>query len=549
MSATALLTFSIGPVQTFIAQARRVADLWAGSELLSHLAETAIKRLLDEPNCALVFPSFPSRGQPPDGLPNRFVARVPGAAANVLAESLRAAVLGEWNRLVVEAVRELGRHDIAVSPRLWTETGSGRQTDGVLDIAWSWLPEDGGYAQAARTGADCFDASRRFRPFTQTREADEKCAVCGERTALPDGQREHVRRAWAEAATKTNGPPFFRVEQGRLCLVCATKRLYPRLQGRGREAAFKSFEDFEPAPADERQRPYFAVVAMDGDHMGQLLRLGHDRLRDGTAGVDVVEAFHRDVSQTLLRFANGLRDHRQPPRLDLEGLAAFGTAIPAVRQANGRAPQLIYAGGEDVLLLCDPRHAIPLARAIREAYRQAFLPLRDRLARTEDQARFTISAAVVFAHTKQPAGLVFEDARRLLKYKAKREAGRDALAVRLAKRGGAPVEVAFKWDQRAAECPSDGVTLLVALQQVTDLLRAGALASGQTFNLRDEEETLTEVLQTRDDWERWLRDRLRRGGASDEQGQAMAALIAPFFLERCTPALRIARFLGTELAS
>ena len=37
------LYFTIGPVQTFVAQSRRTRDLWASSYLLSHLADVAMR--------------------------------------------------------------------------------------------------------------------------------------------------------------------------------------------------------------------------------------------------------------------------------------------------------------------------------------------------------------------------------------------------------------------------------------------------------------------------------------------------------------------------
>jgi len=40
------LSFTLGPVQAFVAQARRTRDLWAGSWLLSYLAESALAMFL-----------------------------------------------------------------------------------------------------------------------------------------------------------------------------------------------------------------------------------------------------------------------------------------------------------------------------------------------------------------------------------------------------------------------------------------------------------------------------------------------------------------------
>ena len=39
------LYFTIGPVQTFVAQSRRTRDLWASSYLLSHLADVSMRAI------------------------------------------------------------------------------------------------------------------------------------------------------------------------------------------------------------------------------------------------------------------------------------------------------------------------------------------------------------------------------------------------------------------------------------------------------------------------------------------------------------------------
>ncbi|HEU5014885.1 MAG TPA: type III-B CRISPR-associated protein Cas10/Cmr2, partial [Roseiflexaceae bacterium] len=52
-----LFLFTIGPVQDFIAAARRTRDLWAGSQLLSELSRTAAKTLRDDYDAQLIFPA------------------------------------------------------------------------------------------------------------------------------------------------------------------------------------------------------------------------------------------------------------------------------------------------------------------------------------------------------------------------------------------------------------------------------------------------------------------------------------------------------------
>ena len=66
-----MLIFSLGPVQSFIAQARKTRDLWLGSFLLSTLMEAGMK---DTDKAAFVFPSKQTiDGRIPD-LPNKFIA-------------------------------------------------------------------------------------------------------------------------------------------------------------------------------------------------------------------------------------------------------------------------------------------------------------------------------------------------------------------------------------------------------------------------------------------------------------------------------------------
>jgi len=87
--------FTLGPVQSFVAQARRTRDLWAGSFLLSWLSGQAMKAVLDQGG-KIIFPRVTdANGTPVDpmlkaiigingaptpqigSIPNRFKAEVP----------------------------------------------------------------------------------------------------------------------------------------------------------------------------------------------------------------------------------------------------------------------------------------------------------------------------------------------------------------------------------------------------------------------------------------------------------------------------------------
>jgi len=56
-----LFLVSVGPVQTFIASARRTRDLWFGSWLLSELSKAAAHEIVNNrPGNRLIFPAPPN---------------------------------------------------------------------------------------------------------------------------------------------------------------------------------------------------------------------------------------------------------------------------------------------------------------------------------------------------------------------------------------------------------------------------------------------------------------------------------------------------------
>ncbi len=119
----AFLSFSVGPVQSFIASARSVRDLWSGSMILSWLVFQSMIPLLENYGPAsVVYPSI--RGNPlldlwlrTDGqlcdavpppkkqarkipcLPNRFLALVPGAEASEMADRVAKSAASAWKSL------------------------------------------------------------------------------------------------------------------------------------------------------------------------------------------------------------------------------------------------------------------------------------------------------------------------------------------------------------------------------------------------------------------------------------------------------------------
>lgn len=169
----ALLTLAIGPVQSFIASARKMEDLWAGSHLLARLSWEAMKVVCEclGPD-AILFPRL--RGVPqvdlwlrdecglPEqlfescdwnkggtdsnplfaaALPNRFVAIVPASQAKAIAEQIQTAVRSWLQNLgqtvLAELLEEAG---LDSNGALYCHQQMREQLQGFPEMHWAAVP-------------------------------------------------------------------------------------------------------------------------------------------------------------------------------------------------------------------------------------------------------------------------------------------------------------------------------------------------------------------------------------------------------------------------
>ena len=99
-----LLLVDIGPVQTFIAQARRTRDLWLGSALLSSVSRAAAEAILATAGAVLIFPAVEG-DKVPDGIANKILALVqgePGEVARAAREAARKHLADRWDMISKE---------------------------------------------------------------------------------------------------------------------------------------------------------------------------------------------------------------------------------------------------------------------------------------------------------------------------------------------------------------------------------------------------------------------------------------------------------------
>lgn len=149
---------------------------------------------------------------------------------------------------------------------------------------------------------------------------------------------------------------------------------------------------------------YYALLIMDGDHLGKLLKYGG-------------EDSGKIISQALAKFTKGLKE--------------------VIQEHNGAT---VYAGGDDVLTMLPMQEALPVAVKLREKYKKAFSSY------PSLREHATISAGIVFAHYHTPLQNTIQSAHRLLDEEAKKKCGRNSLAIGVLKRSGADLIWTAPWE-------------------------------------------------------------------------------------------------------
>ncbi|MEM4204745.1 MAG: type III-B CRISPR-associated protein Cas10/Cmr2, partial [Candidatus Methanomethylicaceae archaeon] len=271
----ATLVFSIGPVQSFIATARKTRDLWIGSYLLSYLIWHAIKVIAEKPGPDhVIYPSLLEQPlvdfwlsekdlqvtKPDESrlrlatFPNKFNAIVPAEEAESLARECEKAVRNEWRRLAdkvweqltqkapeFSAVSGIWQRQVGQFPEiywaiyewsdkperiagLYKELTGDERFERLLELKGTYPTNQGTvYAACHDLSERALAARKSTRNFEQICEPAGKCTVCGEREVLHDQRDWQGRKFWQEVAKKLAG----HIEQDgseRLCAICAIKR-------------------------------------------------------------------------------------------------------------------------------------------------------------------------------------------------------------------------------------------------------------------------------------------------------------------------------------
>ena len=137
-----LLAMAIGPVQDFIAAARRTRDLWFGSHVLSEISKAAAKTVADQVGLeALIFPApqaadelAPHNTEAKLAVANVILVRLPsGTVPTDVAKAAKRAAETRWREFADKAKTRAGH----IREAVWHD-----QVDDVVEFysAWATLP-------------------------------------------------------------------------------------------------------------------------------------------------------------------------------------------------------------------------------------------------------------------------------------------------------------------------------------------------------------------------------------------------------------------------
>ena len=358
----------------------------------------------------------------------------------------------------------------------------------------------------------------------------------------------------------------------------ATLRWARQLPGMLEDAAEKDDEaeqrraekDVKEILGVDKIEAYYALLLMDGDHMGRIL--------SGDAPcccVSYRQSFHPSVRKGFAKLSDGnrlLEDYAEEPRASSPNrhisisAALNDFAIHVVPEIieNEHLGRVLYAGGDDVMAMLPVADLLPAMRRLREAYsgasegasidltearrsdrlicKDGFAYLNGRLMRMMGGA--TASCGAVVAHHKAPLAAVMGELRRA--EKRAKDAGRNAFDLTLIKRSGGSLHVTERWGQP-----------MEVLLQVRDFLAEPGVSRRAVYNsliwLKDlpdnaDQEMLASLLAFQ--FRRQAQPKVLREHAVDDLAAELAALAGKKvpterrqWLERF---LSVAEFLARE---
>jgi len=528
---TFLFLFTIGPVQSFIAQARKTRDLYASSAILGELIQVAMTKVKDLPG-EIIVPNYELEAKP-----NRFLAKISHDDIQKFGEEIEAATKARWVEISLESFTKAGVCNLPQANGFDEETmrkinctklshicpvETKNQIENFLEVYWVAIPYDehnDNYHKKHDELQKLLVAIKNTRQFTQIKEpAGRKCSLDGERNALfyhpifdkkskadiPDIRKEMTRKFIQPGAQYLYNREL-RVGEA-LSAVSLVKRFYAKKEkfpSTPRIALFnvigkieksdegKNFRDLFETSFDKLDEQLYyeenlnEVYFRKNNYKHLLPKLSEIKFRQSI----IQNTFGKQMTKyyAILVFdgdnmgkiwsGNNLQDGKDLLSFQKQLAECLGKFAEETQKfLKPPYGKTVYSGGDDFLGFVNLNDLFEVMKKLREAYKSLVEdPIKTKF-KESFSGSLTFTAGVAIAHYKEPLSVVLGDARAA--EKAAKETFKDddknAFALSVLKHSGEARRCLFKWKH-------DEVYLTEKLDHVVEKLKDKENGFSNTF--------------------------------------------------------------------
>jgi len=496
--------FTIGPVQSFVGQARRTRDFWAGSFLLSWLSGIAmlsVKKqggvikfpLADKSFLDAILGETNKKTLKQGSIPNRFKAEVNGDfKPEIVIENINKA----WGTLA----SQIYEMDIKGLELENTKTIWNRQVDNFWDMSWVIVSEE--------SDSSALDRRKNYRSHYMTEEGGIKCSLMGDFQELSgisgvSSSDNQKRKDFWSQLEKNNKADF--KENEFLCAMAFIKRRFINVFYKGKDKRFQiklnsltahgwKLPKAVPSVSYFAAAPFFAEVLKDKDetiktHLKDFVikSSGLISLNDYGPGIKCIDelieykedargldgnVFHEAALDNINIFSDQIK--AQEVKQALRKLThKHGQVSPFYallmmdgdslgKQMSDKDKQPTITTGlqkfiEGVPTIVEENNGFliyaggddVLALVTLEDAMQCAYKIHNHYDKcfknNSAKVKTSISAAIIYAHIRIPISNLIHDIHDLLDGVAKEHTGRNALAVKVCKPGGVSLTWSKKW--------------------------------------------------------------------------------------------------------
>lgn len=489
---------SISPVQSFISEARKTQDLFAGSQILSQLTNEGMQ-LFEKAEGTVIFPTT-NLNKKNDSKPNRFLGEITATEHELkeLGQKIEKEIRDKFEDLGKKAVEkaEIEGFNEQFKKQFYN------QIKNHLEISWLFEEViDNNYKETYKNIETHLEAVKNTKGFDNFAETGRKCSIDGRNNALLFGKKKpnllNSNQKQTSVIIKNSYQlnekeglsaisflkRFYNSEQNfpstaEIALMYAEKNLSEDLkkdldsfkeiftcsmvdyyikkykkaseQGSNLENKWifqKSFdyqllyqENFEEEVINptqlEKAKPLFAKInPYFKDKYYAILAFDGDKMGDMLSG------------KFLKNQETDLKEYQKTISTLLSDFANVAKDFLQKSEYNGQA---VYAGGDDFLGFVNLHSLSDVLTKLREEFDKQ---VNQRLQTENDGVyklteNFTFSAGIAIAHYKMPLDIVLKTAKDMEhKAKAEQEGNRNAFAIAVLKHSGNRHYTYFKWGE------------------------------------------------------------------------------------------------------